>query len=1023
MEHKNPTTDRAAQPGQAPSPCVRMTVVRWDDASVYGKVDGQDQLMRLPLRGDGDGEDDSSYLTSLLEAGMRLNWVDGVFVLEPDYLVDITAIAACFETYAESHLVHLLNKIRPAESTEALVLGNLASQLLDEEVHASRDGAHERPYSDSVRDFFQGNALSLLTAHVSDRFHEQGRIQQQNIRHAVRDVLPAVAGGYDAREVMLEPSFFCERLGLQGRMDFLQLDRRVLIEQKSGKGAFPQPDPDTPIPQLKHYIQLLLYMALLEQQQPSAGQQRHAFLLYSKYREGLQPVTFSRPLLQRAFRIRNDIAAAERRYARGGMDILATLTPEQLNQRGQGGKLWQQYVRPQIEAVLAPLHTCSPLERAYCLRFQTFLAAEHLRAKVGTGQTADAGFSAKWRQTLPEKLMAGDIYADLTLVEPQAGDEGRVDSVLLSFCDTANHDIANFRVGDIVILYPYDDGTEPDCCRTMVFRSTIAAMTTHDIRLALRAAQTDAHVFLRNAHQRWAIEHDFLESSFASLYRGMHAFLSAPKERRDLLLFQRKPAVDTTRRPRLAHGDFDELALRVKQARDLFLIIGPPGTGKTSYGLMTTLREELAEPGASVLLLSYTNRAVDEVCSKLLEQGIDFVRVGSPLSCAEAYRPRLLGKQAKACQTLQQLRHIVTQARVVAGTTTALSAHSALLALRSFSLAIVDEASQILEPHLMSLLAAQYEGQAAIRKFVLIGDHKQLPAVVQQTPAESRVLDPALNAVGLTDCRLSLFERLLRRYADDPSVAYMLTRQGRMHPAIARFPSEAFYGGRLREVPLPHQQAADDGWPRVSFVDVPPSDKATKAGKVNAAEAEVIARYVVERYSQLGERFTADSVGVIVPYRNQIAAVRTAIATAWQRHIAEGDGDGCKDVLDGCGHSADNARNNGEALDSITIDTVERFQGSQRDTIVYGFTVQDDTQLDFLTELAFEEDGHVIDRKLNVAMTRAREHLILVGNAVLLRHNPLYARLIDFVHELPAERVACGAELQHTPAKSHGTMP
>ena len=1000
MEHESKTSGRAVLSGQELSPCVRMTVVRWDDASVYGKVDGQTDLLRLPLCGEGDeGSDgDSRYLTSLLEPGMRLNWVDGLFVLEPDYLVDITAIASCFESYAESPLVHLLNKVRPSESTEALVLGNLASQLLDEEVHASVDGAHERPYGDSVRDFFQGNAISLLTAHVSDRFHEQGRLQQLNIRHAVRDVLPTVAGGYDAREVMIEPSFFCERLGLQGRMDFLQLDRRVLIEQKSGKGAFPQPDPDTPVPQLKHYVQILLYMALLEQQQPATGPQRQAFLLYSKYREGLQPVTFSRALLHRAFRVRNGIAAAERRYARGGMNVLATLTPDQLNLRGQNGKLWQQYQRPQIEAVLAPLHTCSPLERAYSLRFQTFLATEHLRAKVGTGVPADAGFSAKWRQTLSEKVMAGDIYADLTLVEPQAGDEGRVDSVALSFCDTANHDIANFRVGDIVILYPYDDGTQPDCCQTVVFRATIASMTTHRIRLALRAAQTDAHVFLRNAERRWAIEHDFLESSFASLYRGMHAFLSAPKERRDLLLFQRLPAVDTTRRLRLTHGDFEELALRAKQACDLFLIIGPPGTGKTSYGLMTTLREELAEPDASVLLLSYTNRAVDEVCSKLVDEGIDFVRVGSRLSCAEAYRSRLLGEQVQACQTLQQLRNIVTRARVVVGTTTALSAHVALLALRNFSLAIVDEASQILEPHLMSLLAAQYEGRAAIRKLVLIGDHKQLPAVVQQTAAESRVDDPALNAIGLTDCRLSLFERLLRRYADDPRIAYMLTRQGRMHPAIARFPSEAFYGGLLREVPLPHQMATDDGWPRVSFVDVPPAPSTTKAGKVNTAEAEVIAAHVVSLYRRLGESFTTGSVGIIVPYRNQIAAVRTAIAAAWQRSDDkdESKGIGTTEVKENRG--TDSQKDSGsKMLDAITIDTVERFQGSQRDNIIYGFTVLDDTQLDFLTELAFEEDGRIIDRKLNVAMTRAREHLILIGNAALLRHNPLYAHLIDFV--------------------------
>ena len=117
---------------------------------------------------------------------------------------------------------------------------------------------------------------------------------------------------------------------------------------------------------------------------------------------------------------------------------------------------------------------------------------------------------------------------------------------------------------------------------------------------------------------------------------------------------------------------------------------------------------------------------------------------------------------------------------------------------------------------------------------------------------------------------------------------------------------------------------------------------------------------------------TVDVSVAVLAQRNQIAAVRSAIAKAEPQL----------------------------PLDVITIDTVERFQGSQRDVIIYGFTVQQPAQLDFLTELSFEEDGHVIDRKLNVAMTRAREHLLLVGNAALLRQNALFANLIDVVDRL-----------------------
>ena len=105
-----------------------------------------------------------------------------------------------------------------------------------------------------------------------------------------------------------------------------------------------------------------------------------------------------------------------------------------------------------------------------------------------------------------------------------------------------------------------------------------------------------------------------------------------------------------------------------------------------------------------------------------------------------------------------------------------------------------------------------------------------------------------------------------------------------------------------------------------------------------------------------------------MPYRNQITAVRHALE--------------CYDM---------------PSFSDITIDTVERFQGSQRDVIVYGFTVQHPSQLGFLTENVFLEDGTIIDRKLNVVMTRARQHLFMVGNPSLLSANPLFARLIRFV--------------------------
>ncbi|HEY9550996.1 MAG TPA: DEAD/DEAH box helicase, partial [Prevotella sp.] len=360
-------------------------------------------------------------------------------------------------------------------------------------------------------------------------------------------------------------------------------------------------------------------------------------------------------------------------------------------------------------------------------------------------------------------------------------------------------------------------------------------------------------------------------------------------------------------------------------------------------------------------------------------------RIGSPLNCEERYHNHLLEHRVQDCATVSDVKKLIHRSRVVCATTSALNANIQLLSMKSFDLAIIDEASQILEPHVVGLLSAQYQGQESIRKFVLIGDHKQLPAVVQQTTEQSLVEDGMLRSINLTDCRLSLFERLLKSYRNNPSVTYMLTRQGRMHHDIAQFPNYAFYQNALQVVPLKHQLqelppqiGSANGIEnllathRIAFLNAPqPEENDATSDKVNKTEAEMIAATVVAAYHLYKEQYNVqETIGVIVPYRNQIATVRNAI----DRH-----GIAC--------------------LHNITIDTVERYQGSQRDVIVYGFTISKYYQLDFLCNNVFEEEGSIIDRKLNVAMTRAREHLILIGHAALLQENYTFAKLLTYLQQ------------------------
>ena len=988
--------------GKLTTECLRIIVNRWDDTFIYAEADeeGMDEVKVFY----GATSENMvykdwkwDYLRPLLKVGCQMNLVrprlmDGVLypeliIYEPDYLVNISAIASCFESYSRSYMVYLINKLKPSVTTEALLLGYLAGQFLDEALYMQPE---ENTYGKSVRRFYEHNAMSLATTQLSSSFHNDAQMQQQNILNVVRNVLPEVFSNdgiqrFDATEIMVEPSFFSEMLGIQGRMDFLHLDHRLLIEQKSGKAEYPITDP--PKQKEQHYVQLILYMMLLRynyrEQYERNGRFVHTMLLYSKYRKGLLDLGFAPSLMFEAIKIRNEVVAHEFGYTHGGLDILMRLTPDMLKTEAIRESFWLQFKKPELEALLTPIQKATPLERAYYLRFLTFIETEHLMSKVGNQTKQDAGFAEIWHSSLEEKMLAGNIYCDLDLVSPSEVEGGRVDHVVLRFAtDRPDNDISNFRIGDIVVLYPYAEGTEPDARKTMVFRGTLERIDEKQIVMGLNAQQVNANVFWHQGVMKWAIEHDFMESAYSASYKGIQAFLSAPKERRDLLLLQREPEHDDGVTLCGDYGEFDDMMLRAKRARDLFIIIGPPGTGKTSYGLMNTLKEELMTPGTNVLLLSYTNRAVDEICSKLEEERMDYIRVGSRVSCEPAYRHAMFDERAKVCGSVNELKRLVANTRVFVGTTSSYNSNIALFNIKQFSLAIIDEASQILEPNLLGLLSARgSDGGCAIRKIVLIGDHKQLPAVVQQSEEESRVVEPILNDICLTNCRLSLFERLLRRYRGNGDVVGMLTKQGRMHPDIARFPNYAFYGNRLQVVPCPHQckdlppkggagHGIDDmlATRRVAFVTVQPP-RNSPSDKVNRNEAQAIAAIVLRIYGRERDHFsTTQTVGVIVPYRNQIAEVRRMLE---QSGIVP--------------------------LRDITIDTVERYQGSQRDYIVYGFTIQQYYQLDFLAGNVFEEDGCVIDRKLNVAMTRAREHLILVGNANLLANNFTFYKLMEYV--------------------------
>lgn len=987
---------------------MRVIIDTWDDTLITATDSETGESCRIYYRKADNpyALGDRAYLADILLKGEQLNLIlpreeagiiyPAIIIYNPDYLIDVTSLAGCFsEQETATPYAYMLRKLAPAFSNEAIMLGNFAGQLLDEEVYHV-----DRPYEKSMADFCARNAVSLAVTPLSDHFRADAELQRQHIRRAVQGALAeasSVAFRRDGKNTILEPSFFSPTLGLQARMDFIQKDLTLMVEQKSGKASY-KSSPETPHIRPDHYVQALLYRAIFRYNYGVAYKDFHSYMLYSKYANSLLDIASAPDLLFKALRLRNQVAWLELLLTRGGFRILESLTPE-LVCPGESGTLWERYKRPQLQALLDRVRTATPLEKDYYYRFLTFVENEQMLSKVGNRTKEESGFASVWNSTLDERRNAGNIYCDLRMMPIRQVKGMPIERVEFAFADGQDKDVSNFRKGDIVFFYAYNPTLEgePNATRHYVFRGSIVDIHETRVEVSLRNPQTQREVF---DGEVWAIEHDFMESSYRALYQGLQLFLEARQERKDLLLLQRKPRVDTTLTLQgdyasQGNTEFNDLVLRVKQARDLFLIIGPPGTGKTSFGMVNVLKEQLMEEGTSVLLLSFTNRAVDEMCSKLVGEDIDFVRLGSELGCHEAYRSHLLGKRSEACRDGREIGQMIERCRVFCGTTTAFNSQIALLSIKHFDLAIVDEASQILEPQIVGLLSAKNArtGEHAIAKFVLIGDEKQLPAVVQQQESESMVQEPNLRAIHLTDCRLSLFERLIKAYRSEGvnnEYSYMLTRQGRMHREIAIFPNYAFYQNKLIPVPLPYQEEptpltseSHDGLEallttrRIAFVTYPeprqtgldPWQQET-SDKVNLIEARMIAATVHRIYLMDPEGFDKDrTVGIIVPYRNQISTIRNEIDSY---HI--------------------------EPLHDIMIDTVERYQGSQCENIIYGFTIRKYYQLGFLTGNQYVDraSGEIIDRKLNVAMTRAMKHLIMIGNARLLRENVIFFKLMEF---------------------------
>lgn len=891
-------------------------------------------------------------------------WLPSAMVLLPDYLIDVTAVADSLKADGVSTLSYVLRRFLPKPTNIPILTGNIVNFFLDEMVSDPTVG-----FTDLKKKLFHLAPLSF--AQISDG--ELRELFQKLQRHFIT-IYQLMRGGFQKHGIrpessVLEPTFYSDRYGLQGRLDLYdpgENGKASIVELKSGKPF----KPNKYGLNQSHYLQTLMYDLLVKS--VFGGRVRPtSYILYSVM-EGdvLKFAPVVKAQQYEALAARNELIGVDMQ-----LSLLNDMTdPDQnfisgINADGYKGLYG--FLLRDVMHFGGVYQRLSKIEKHYFLTFVGMIAREHQLAKVGkAGKEGVQGQAALWQKAMAQKESAFEILKDLHIKSNLAYDD---DPIIILSKTSSTNPLANFRVGDIVVLYPArEEGPEPTS--EQLIKCSIIALDDEEVRLRLRAKQTNDLFF--NKYKVWNIEQDVLDSSFMGLTRGLFEWANAPVEVRQKLLGLTPPKNNKQQSDIQLPNDLTEeqsgIIKSIIHAEDYFLLWGPPGTGKTSKMLHHLVKYLTEHTEERLLLLAFTNRAVDEMCAAIstISQEIaeGYIRIGSRYGADEKYRHLLLDRKAEDCSTREELKQMLSKSRIIIGTMASIQGKPELFDLLSFDRLIVDEASQILEPSMIGMMVK-------FDKVLLIGDHLQLPAVVTQSPDKTKIQNSILREdMDLYDAGDSLFERLYRRAIKMKwDWAYArLSHQGRMHHEIMTFPNENFYGNGLKVLPLDtdrHFQLEEmvevkgtidmSGWKkklcnrRVNFIPTT-TDNNHVMGKVNTKEASLVVDIIEFYCDAFG--FDQDQIGVITPYRAQIATIK---------------------------HEARKRRID---VDKVQIDTVERFQGGARDVIIISLCANYIYQLGQLVSLS--TDG--VDRKFNVALTRARKHLVVLGNPEVLQKDERY---------------------------------
>ena len=427
--------------------------------------------------------------------------------------------------------------------------------------------------------------------------------------------------------------------------------------------------------------------------------------------------------------------------------------------------------------------------------------------------------------------------------------------------------------------------------------------------------------------------------------------------------------------------------------KDVMVVHGPPGTGKTTT-LVEAINETLRRE-SQVLVCAQSNMAVDWISEQLVDRGIPVLRVGNPTRVndkmlsftyerkfeghpeypqlwslrkairemrakrkrgSESYHQQLDRLKSRATELEVRINaEIFQEARVIACTLT--GAANRVLEGMKFNTLFIDEAAQALE-------AACWIPIRKVSRVIFAGDHQQLPPTVKSIAALKAGLGK------------TLMERIVE---NKPEIVTLLQVQYRMNDQIMQFSSREFYNGMLQTAPEIKYRGILDYDNPISWynTDDLPDDIESKEefvgesfGRINKAEAELTLQHLELYYGRIGKQRILDEridVGIISPYRAQVQLLRRMIKKREffkpYRHL-------------------------------ISVNTVDGFQGQERDVIILSLVrSNDEGQIGFLRDL----------RRMNVAITRARMKLIILGSVGTLTKHPFYKRLYEYIVKMNLE--------------------